>query len=77
MLAALLGMERLDDVANLELIEALSHAVPFLRRQLLHRIRIRKIPALHFALDETIEEAARVLELMRKVAPAPTGDKPE
>lgn len=49
-------------------IAALQHAVPFLRRELLHRIRIRHIPELHFVLDETIEEAARVLELMRKVS---------
>lgn len=49
-------------------IEALSHAAPYLRRELLHRIRIRKVPVLNFELDETIEEAARVLELMRKVS---------
>ena len=58
-------------------IEALSHAVPFLRRELLHRLRIRKIPALIFALDETIEEAARVLELMRKVGNAPPIEQSE
>jgi ribosome-binding factor A len=51
-------------------IAALQHAVPFLRRELLHRIRIRHIPELHFVLDETIEEAAHVLELMRKVPPS-------
>jgi ribosome-binding factor A len=49
-------------------IEALTHAAPFLRRELLHRLRIRKIPALHFLLDETIEEAAHVLELMKQVS---------
>ena len=54
-------------------IAALTHATPFLRRELLRRIRIRHIPELHFVLDETIEEAARILELMRKVSPA----KPE
>lgn len=58
-------------------IEALNHAVPFLRRELLHRLRIRKIPALIFALDETIEEAARVLELMRKVSTAPPTEPSE
>lgn len=50
-------------------IAALSHAAPHLRRELLHRVRIRHIPILHFILDETIEEAAHVLELMRKVHP--------
>ena len=50
-------------------IAALVHAEPFLRRELLHRIRIRHIPSLHFLLDETIEEAAHILELMREVSP--------
>lgn len=49
-------------------IEALSHAGPFLRRHLLERLRIRRIPHLHFLLDETIEEAAHVLDLMRQVS---------
>jgi ribosome-binding factor A len=49
-------------------IEALAHAAPFLRRHLIERVRIRRVPVLHFLLDETIEEAARVLDLMRKVS---------
>ena len=49
-------------------IAALSHAAPFLRRHLLERIRIRRVPRLHFELDESIEEAARVLDLMRQVS---------
>jgi ribosome-binding factor A len=51
-------------------ITALSHAAPFLRRELLRRMRIRKVPVLNFLLDETIEEAAHVLELMRQVSPS-------
>jgi ribosome-binding factor A len=49
-------------------IEALTHAAPFLRRHLIERVRIRRIPALHFQLDETIEAAAHVLDLMRQVS---------
>jgi ribosome-binding factor A len=49
-------------------VAALAHAAPFLRRHLLGRIRIRRIPHLHFQLDETIEEAAHVLDLMRQVS---------
>jgi ribosome-binding factor A len=52
-------------------MRALTHAAPFLRRHLIDRVRIRRVPTLHFHLDETIEEAARVLDLMRKVS----GDK--
>jgi ribosome-binding factor A len=56
-----------DDTEKRDSIEALSHAANYLRRELLKRLRIKKIPALHFALDESIEEAAHILDLMRKV----------
>ena len=49
-------------------MQALTHASPFLRRHLIERVRIRRIPTLHFVLDETIEEAAHVLDLMRQVS---------
>jgi ribosome-binding factor A len=58
-------------------IAALSHAAPFLRRELLGRVRIRKVPALNFLLDESIEEAAHVLELMRQVIPAQPAPAPK
>jgi ribosome-binding factor A len=48
-------------------MNALTAATPFLRRQLLERLHIRRIPNLHFLLDESIAEAARILELMRKI----------
>ena len=48
-------------------MNALAAAAPFLRRQLLERMHIRRIPALHFRLDESIAEAARILELMRQI----------
>ena len=57
-----------DAEAKSATIQALSHAGPFLRRHLLARLRIRRVPHLHFLLDESIEEAARVLDLMRRVS---------
>ena len=48
-------------------MQALAHAEPFLRHEMLHRMSIRRIPHLKFHLDESIEEAARVLDLMRQV----------
>ncbi len=50
-------------------ISGLKAAGPFLKRHLLHRLRIKKVPNLDFELDETIEDAARVLDLMKKVSP--------
>jgi ribosome-binding factor A len=61
-----------DDGEKQGTIAALTHATPFLRRELLHRVRVRHIPDLHFILDETIEEAAHILDLMRQVS----GEKP-
>jgi ribosome-binding factor A len=48
-------------------LAALAHAAPYLKRELLHRVSLKKVPLLHFVLDESIEEGARVLELMKKV----------
>lgn len=55
-----------DDEAKQSTMQGLKAAGPFLRRQLLARVHIRRIPVLQFALDETIEEAAHVLDLMKK-----------
>jgi len=57
-----------DDEARAATMTALKSAAPYLRRHLLERVRIRRIPALQFVLDHTIEDAARVLELMKRVA---------
>lgn len=54
---------------------ALSSAAPFLRHHLLERMHIKKVPALRFALDESIEEAARILDLMKRVSPGPDEDR--
>ncbi|MEE8369218.1 MAG: 30S ribosome-binding factor RbfA [Dehalococcoidia bacterium] len=56
-----------DEQAKLSAIEALTAATPFLRRHLYERIHIRRIPALHFILDESIEAAARLLAMMKEV----------
>jgi len=52
-------------------VAALKHAAPYLRRELLHRVRIRRVPVLHFELDQSIEEAAHILDLMRQVSSEP------
>jgi len=53
--------------AKADTIQALTTAGPFLRHHLNERITIRRLPVLHFFLDETIEEAAHVLELMKQL----------
>ena len=56
-----------DEQAKTSTMKALTAAAPFLRHHLIERITIRRTPTLHFVLDQTIEEAAHILELMKQV----------
>jgi ribosome-binding factor A len=56
-----------DSAEKASTMTALAAASPFLRRHLIERVRIRRVPLLHFRLDESIEEAAHILDLMKKV----------
>ncbi len=58
-------------------IETLTRASPHLRKELLGRVHIRRIPTLEFQLDQTIEEAAHVLDLMKQVIPAKPAPAPK
>ena len=49
-------------------LATLNNAAPFLRRHLMGRVRIRRVPTFEFKADHTIEEGARMLALMKKVA---------
>ena len=51
-------------------LAALQRTTPFLHRELVRRIHIRKVPQLRFVLDESIAEADRLTALMREVARA-------
>lgn len=57
-----------DTETKTDTINVLGGAAPFLKHHLLRRLRIKRVPDLHFELDETIEEAAHVLDLMKKVS---------
>jgi ribosome-binding factor A len=48
-------------------ITALKHASGFLRHELAGRLTIRYMPELVFKLDTSIQEGARILELIRQV----------
>jgi ribosome-binding factor A len=45
---------------------ALQHASGFIRTQLSHRIALRYMPELSFRLDESIERADRIMQLLRE-----------
>ncbi len=46
---------------------ALAHAMPFIRRELGARLRLRRIPDLHVRADDTLERGTRVLRLLSEL----------
>jgi ribosome-binding factor A len=49
-------------------VEALRHAMPFIRHELGKRLRIKRIPDLHVQLDDTAERGTRILQLLAEFA---------
>jgi ribosome-binding factor A len=48
-------------------IKALQHATGFLRHELASRLDLRYTPEIVFKLDNSIEEGARILDLIKEV----------
>jgi len=48
-------------------LAALRRALPYVRRLLGQRIRLRRIPELHLRVDETAERGTRVLKLLAEL----------
>ncbi len=53
------------------IMKRLRHAARFFRRELAERLNLRHTPELEFVKDESIARGARVLQLLREVAPPP------
>ena len=54
-----------DEKAQQETAKALKRAVPFLRRQLGSRIRLRRVPELTFFYDESIANTDRIEQILQ------------
>ncbi len=66
-----------DEKARRETGRALGRAAPFLRRQIGHRLRLRRVPELEFFYDESIAHQDRIeqiLQELRSEAPPTHGD---
>jgi ribosome-binding factor A len=48
-------------------LAALSRAMPFVRRELGARLRLRRIPEFHVRLDDSAERGTRVLQLLHEL----------
>jgi ribosome-binding factor A len=51
-----------------EIMEAIDESTSFIRGELGKRIKIRFTPELHFLLDESVEKASRINELLDKIS---------
>jgi ribosome-binding factor A len=56
------------------IVAGLRSAAPFIRGQLGRRLRMRRIPELHFELDRNLENAMRIERLLREALPADEED---
>jgi ribosome-binding factor A len=57
-----------DQVARRDFLKGLEHATPWLRGQLAIRCGLRVVPELLFIYDDSPERAARIDELLRRIA---------
>ena len=48
-------------------IKALEHASAFIRRELVERLQLRRMPELHFALDVSQEHVERIEQLLKEM----------
>ena len=56
-----------DDKAKKETAKGLSRAVPFLRRQIGSRIRLRRVPELEFRFDESVGHQDRIEQILKEL----------
>jgi ribosome-binding factor A len=48
-------------------IKALEHASGFIRRELIERLQLRRLPELHFTLDHSQEYTERIDQLLKEM----------
>jgi ribosome-binding factor A len=56
-----------DEKAQRETAKALKRAVPFLRRQIGQRIRLRRVPELEFFYDASIAQGDRIEQILQEL----------
>jgi ribosome-binding factor A len=67
-----------DDQARRNSDRALGRALPFLRRQLGARLRLKRVPELKFLYDDSIAGQDRIEQLLQELreSPAPDDEPP-
>ena len=57
-----------------EVLQVLDGAAAFIRREL-RGLKVRRVPELRFEVDQTMEHASRIEELLREIGPVPPPDE--
>jgi ribosome-binding factor A len=57
-----------DEEDKVSALEGLTAAAPFLRRKLINRVSLRRIPELSFRRDDSLEQGAHVSDLLKQIA---------
>ena len=61
-----------DEKARASSARALGRAIPFLRRQIGSRLRLKRVPELTFLYDESIAGQDRIEQLLNALKPSAT-----
>ena len=68
-----------DERARRDTARALGRAMPFLRRQLGSRLRLKRVPLLEFFFDESVERGDRIERILNELSAerdgAPAADR--
>ncbi len=56
-----------DEVAQQQTMQGLAAATPFVRREIGHRLSLRRVPTLMFLQDRSLERGSRVLALLNQL----------
>jgi len=64
-----------DERARKDTARALGRALPFLRRQLGRRLRLKRVPLLEFFFDESVERGDRIERILNELS-AERGESP-
>ena len=72
-----------DEKARRDTEKALGRALPFLRRQIAQRVRLRRVPELEFFFDKSVAHQDRIEQVLQELKaeadarpPAPPDDVP-
>lgn len=60
-----------------EVVEALNRASGFIRREITRQVNMKRVPAVQFVFDDTLEQGMRVQQLLHQVAQQPRSEERE